>query len=86
VKVAASAPMLAGHIGIGLWGVADRLLGDDVVVVEARGNAASVAAVIAPHVKKVVIGNPMQVRIITALGWKGKTALLRRREIPYPDF
>jgi hypothetical protein len=28
------------------------------------GNAASVASVIAPHVKKVVIANPKQVRII----------------------
>ena len=31
---------------------------------EATGNAASVAAVIAPHVKRVVVANPMQVRII----------------------
>jgi hypothetical protein len=30
----------------------------------ATGNAASVAAVISPHVKKVVIANPKQVRII----------------------
>jgi transposase len=37
---------------------------EDVVVVEATGNASSVAAVIAPHVKKVVIANPNQVRII----------------------
>jgi transposase len=36
----------------------------DVVVVEATGNAASVAAVIAPHVAKVVVANPKQVRII----------------------
>src|SRR5215213_3088774 len=36
----------------------------DVVVVEATGNATAVAAVIAPHVKKVVIANPNQVRII----------------------
>jgi transposase len=43
---------------------AARLSPEDVVVVEATGNAASVAAVIAPHVKKVVIANPMQVRII----------------------
>jgi transposase len=33
-------------------------------VVEATGNAASVAAVISPHVNKVVIANPKQVRII----------------------
>ena len=38
---------------------------DDVVVIEATGNAASVASVIAPYVKKVVIANPKQVRIIT---------------------
>jgi hypothetical protein len=35
-----------------------------VVVVEATGNAASVAAVITPHVKKIVIANPKQVRVI----------------------
>ena len=33
-------------------------------MVEATGNAASVAAVIAPHIKKVVIANPKQVCII----------------------
>ena len=33
-------------------------------MVEATGNAASVAAVIAPHVKRVVVANPKQVRII----------------------
>ena len=43
---------------------ATKLTKDDVVVVEATGNAASVAAVIIPHVKKVVIANPKQVRII----------------------
>ena len=43
---------------------AKKLSKDDVVVVEATGNASSVAAVIAPHVKKVVIANPMQVRVI----------------------
>jgi transposase len=37
---------------------------DDVVVVEATGNAAAVAGVIGPHVKRVVIANPKQVRII----------------------
>jgi transposase len=36
----------------------------DVVVVEATGNAAAVAAVIRPHVKRVVLANPMQVRVI----------------------
>src|SRR5215467_1062240 len=43
---------------------AKKLTKEDVVVVEATGNAASVAAVITPHVKKVVIANPKQVRII----------------------
>src|SRR6201996_3780506 len=43
---------------------AKKLSKEDVVVVEATGNAASVAAVIAPHVKRVVIANPKQVRII----------------------
>jgi hypothetical protein len=37
---------------------AKKLTNEDVVVVEATGNAASVAAVITPHVKKVVIANP----------------------------
>jgi transposase len=43
---------------------AKKFIKEDVVVVEAIGNAASVAAVIAPRVKKVVIANPKQVRII----------------------
>ena len=43
---------------------ATTLSRSDVVVVEATGNAGSVAAVISPHVKKVVIANPNQVRII----------------------
>src|SRR5260370_28034806 len=43
---------------------AKKLSKEDVVVVEATGNAASVAAVIAPHVKRVVIANPKQVRVI----------------------
>lgn len=37
---------------------------DDIVVVEATGNAAAVVAVIGPHVDRVVIANPKQVRII----------------------
>jgi transposase len=36
----------------------------DHVVVEATGNAAAVAAVLAPHVGRVVIANPKQVRLI----------------------
>lgn len=43
---------------------AATLMADDVVVVEATGNAAAVAAVMTPHVKKVVIANPKQVRVI----------------------
>ena len=37
---------------------------EDVVVVEATGNAAAVTAVIAPHVRQVVIAIPKQVRVI----------------------
>jgi ribulose 1,5-bisphosphate synthetase/thiazole synthase len=40
---------------------AKKLTKEDVVVVEATGDDASVAAVIAPHVKKVVIANAKQV-------------------------
>jgi transposase len=43
---------------------AAMLTTDDVVVVEATGNAAAVANVIDPYVKRVVIANPKQVRII----------------------
>src|SRR5215831_18404641 len=41
---------------------ANQLSSSDVVVIEATGNAASVAAVIGPHVSRVVIANPKQVR------------------------
>src|SRR5262249_6235714 len=37
---------------------------DDIVVVEATGNAMAVAEVLAPHVGRVVIANPKQVRVI----------------------
>jgi transposase len=43
---------------------AAKLSKSDIVVVEATGNAAAVAAVIGPHVMRVVIANPKQVRII----------------------
>ena len=43
---------------------AAKLSPDDIVVIEATGNAMSAAAVIAPHVEKVVIANPKQVRAI----------------------
>jgi transposase len=41
-----------------------QLSNSDIVVIEATGNAASVAAVIGPHVSRVVIANPEQVRLI----------------------
>jgi transposase len=47
-----------------LQAFAKRLSTDDVVVIEATGNAASVAAVIGPHVARVVIANPKQVHLI----------------------
>ena len=34
------------------------------IVVEATGNATAVASVIGPHVKRVVIANPIQVQMI----------------------
>jgi transposase len=37
---------------------------DDIVVVEATGNATAVAEVLAPHVGRVVIANPKRVRVI----------------------
>jgi transposase len=43
---------------------AKRLTLDDHVVVEATGNASAVAEVIRPHVGRVVIANPRQVRLI----------------------
>lgn len=45
---------------------ATQLSSVDVVVIEATGNAASVAAVIGPHVSRVVIANPKQVRRLIA--------------------
>lgn len=47
-----------------LQAFAEQLRKDDEVVIEATGNAAAVAEVIGPHVKRVVIANPKQVRII----------------------
>ena len=43
---------------------AKQLSNSDIVVIEATGNAASVAAVIGPHVSRVVIANPKQVCLI----------------------
>ena len=49
---------------------AKQLSNSDIVVIEATGNAASVAAVIRPHVSRVVIANPKQVRLTsTALSF-----------------
>ncbi len=45
-----------------LGAFAARLSKEDVVVIEATGNAAAVASVVGPHVKRVVIANPMQER------------------------
>lgn len=56
-----------GRIGMRrdqLTAFAASLLNTDVVAVKATGNAAAVAAVISPHVKRVVIAKPMQVRVI----------------------
>jgi transposase len=47
-----------------LGAFAAKLSPDDIVVIEATGNATSAATVIAPHVEKVVIANPKQVRAI----------------------
>ena len=66
---------------------AAKLTRDDVVVIEATGNAASAAAVIAPHVAKVVIANPQQVRAATIIAstsasiriWSTILARLRSR-------
>lgn len=47
-----------------LQALAATLPKDDVVVIEATGNAAAVVAVISSHVRRVVIANPKQVRVI----------------------
>jgi transposase len=52
--------MTRGH----LQAFARTLTHDDHVVVEATGNAAAVSEVLAPHVGRVVIANPRQVRLI----------------------
>jgi transposase len=56
-----------GRIGMTrehLEAFARALTHDDHVVVEATGNAAAVAEVLAPHVGRVAIANPRQVRLI----------------------
>ena len=52
--------MTRDHLGA----FARTLTHDDHVVVEATGNASAVVEVIAPHVGRVVIANPRQVRMI----------------------
>ena len=52
--------MTRDHLGA----FARTLTHDDHVVVEATGNAAAVVEVISPHVGRVVIANPRQVRMI----------------------
>jgi transposase len=47
-----------------LGAFAGMLSKEDVVVIEATGNAAAVASVVGPHVKRVAIANPNQVRLI----------------------
>ena len=47
-----------------LTAFARQLNSDDVVVIEATGNSAAVAEVLAPFVTKVAIANPKQVRLI----------------------
>lgn len=63
---------------------AKQLSEDDVVVIEATGNAASVAAVIGPHVSRVVIANPKQVRLIAHAKIKTDTidASVRHSSMP----
>ena len=56
-----------GRIGMRrdrLAAFARSLTDDDHVVIEATGNAAAVAEVLRPHVGRVVIANPQQVRLI----------------------
>jgi transposase len=56
-----------GRIGMTrdhLAAFAQSLTHDDAVVIEATGNASAVAEVIRPHVGRVVIANPRQVRLI----------------------
>ena len=56
-----------GRIGMTrdhLKAFAKTLTHDDHVVVEATGNAAAAVEAIAPHVGRVVVANPRQVRLI----------------------
>lgn len=62
-----------------LQAFAQKLSTDDVVVIEATGNAASVAAVIGPRVARVVIADPKQVYLIARA--KIKTDIDRCRRL-----
>ncbi|MGZ9083423.1 MAG: IS110 family transposase, partial [Rhodoplanes sp.] len=56
-----------GRIGLTrqhLHDFARRLLPTDHVVVEATGNATAVTEIIAPHVARVAVANPLQVHLI----------------------
>ena len=46
------------------WRFAGSLTSNDHVVIEATGNAAAVAEVLRPHVGRVIVANPKQVRLI----------------------
>ena len=67
VALAGKSPRRLGRIDMRrdrLAAFAAGLTKNDIVVVEATGNAAAVAEVLAPHVGRVVIANPKQVRAI----------------------
>lgn len=53
-----------------------ELTHDDHVIVEATGNAAAVVEVLSPHVDRVVIANPKQVRLIAHAKIKTDAAAL----------
>ena len=61
-KRAASGPCRTGAGQV--IGFAKRLGHDAEVVIEATGNTLAVVKLMAPHVKRVVIANPLQVRAI----------------------
>ena len=58
---------LGGKVGLTVHELAEfgkRLCADDEVVLEATGNTAAIVHALAPHVAKVIIANPLQVRAI----------------------
>jgi transposase len=71
-----------GRIGMTrdhLRAFAGTLTHDDHVVVEATGNASAVADLLAPHVGRVVIANPRQVRMIDRCDRAGQAL---RQQLP----